>query len=466
MGYIHFLDDWMLMSHRNMERRLGSPKYVPEATLEDGLTEGTWNFPMVARIPETGKYVALYGAACTPPSLEEFNKTLRFKARVQVLCYAESTDGIHWTRPDLRGKVSFPGPVYAPNQVWGCDLVVDGGPVYYDPYESNPNYRFKYVLSHMAGAPHEKGPKAMVTSPDGIHWELTHRFDNLAGTDSPCSVFYNPKRRCYVLNGREFGGDRRVWFRETTDWVNFSEPELIMHPDPEDPPLVGLYGMPVYEYEDIFIGLLWWIYCDPFTNGLPNGGMECALAYSYDGNHFNRLFHKPFIKRNELGDHGGGCIYTGCMLVDENHQIRFYSGGSKAEHFQNQELTDAALMLHTLRLDGFAYLATHAGRGWVRTKPFIITGDDLRINARSPYGGIRVRILDERAQEIPGFGFAECEPLLGDELFWSPRWNGRTFGDVKSDERRSLEFEIMTGELYGIRGDFQMLTSLWKKPTT
>ena len=77
-------------------------------------------------------------------------------------------------------------------------------------------------------------------------------------------------------------------------------------------------------------------------------------------------FFEPFIERNELGDHGGGCIYTASMLVDESHQIRFYSGASKAEHFQNQDLADAALMLHTMRLDGFVYLATPSGRGTLR----------------------------------------------------------------------------------------------------
>jgi hypothetical protein len=302
----------------------------------------------------------------------------------------------------------------------------------------------------------------MVVSPDGIKWKVWKVFEDQEATDTPTSIFYNPQRGTYVFNVRRYNGDRRIFFFETKDWVNFTEPELIMHPTLLDPPLVGFYGMPVIPYENMFLGLLWRIHCDPNAHTLPNGPIDCDLVYSYDGNHFNRTFNNAFIGCNELGDHGGGCIYVGSMMIDENHQIRFYSGGSKAEHYQNQNLTDAALILHTLRLDGFVYMATTAGKGYLRTRPLHINGDNLQINARSPYGGIRVRVLDEKGNEMPGYGFNDCIPLLGDELFWSPKWkNGKTIAGVKSYKRRQLEIEITTGEIYAIRGDFEMLKSLW-----
>lgn len=50
----------------------------------------------------------------------------------------------------------------------------------------------------------------------------------------------------------------------------------------------------------------WRIHCDPTSCALPNGAIDVALCYSYDGNHFNRTYHRPFIERNEPGDHGGG----------------------------------------------------------------------------------------------------------------------------------------------------------------
>ncbi len=465
MGYIHFFDDWQLISYSNLERKMGAPRYVPEATLEDGLTEGTWNFPLVVRDAPRGKYIGLYSGAASIPELaglkipDGVDKDL--KPRTQVLCYAESTDGIHWERPDLRGRVKFEGSVFAKNQVFGLDQGLDGGPPTYDPYDPDPERRFKYLINYKPSGD-SKAVRALVVSGDGIHWKIWKVFEKQVGTDTPTSVFYNIAKKCYTFNIRKWKGDRRIFFMDTFDFESFTEPELTIHPDSLDEPLIGLYGMPVFHYEDMYLGLLWKIYCDPASHALANGKINCELVYSYDGKHFNRTFRRPFIDNPELGDHGGGCIYTGSMMIDENNRIRFYSGGSKAEHFQNQELDDAALMMHDLRLDGFMYLATPSGRGYLRTRPLHILGDDLRINARAPWGGIRVRILDEKGVVLPGFDYSDCQPLKGDELFWSPRWGGtRTFGDAASYKRRQLEIEVHTGEIFAIRGDFKKLDCLW-----
>ena len=121
-------------------------------------------------------------------------------------------------------------------------------------------------------------------------------------------------------------------------------------------------------------------------------------------------------------------------------------------------------MLHTLRLDGFFYFATQAGKGRLRTKAMRITGDEIKINARSPFGGIRVQVIDEKGEVIPGYSFDESIPLYGDELFWQPMWKGgKTISGVKSNKRRQLDIEIVTGEIYAIRGDFEMLETLWEK---
>lgn len=160
------------------------------------------------------------------------------------------------------------------------------------------------------------------------------------------------------------------------------------------------------------------IYCDPFTNALRNGKIECALTYSYDGLRFNWAFLSALM--SWASTVVAVFMSVPCWLMNTIRFV-FTPGGSKAEHFQNQDLVDAALMLHTMRLDG-----TPAGRGILRTRPLRILGDDLRINVKTSYGRVRVRILNESGQTIPGFGFRDCIPLTGDELFWTPRWQGGT----------------------------------------
>ncbi|MFI4910938.1 MAG: hypothetical protein ACIAQZ_04655 [Sedimentisphaeraceae bacterium JB056] len=468
MGYIHFFDDWQLISYSNLVRKQGSPRYRPEATLVDGLTEGTWNFPLVTYLAEQQKYIGLYGGAASLPIFnsmqipEGVDKNL--KPRTQVLCYAESKDGINWDKPDLTSRANFGGETFVKNQVFGLEQGYDGGPATYDPYDPDPQRRFKYLINFKDNAYNAHGIRAMVTSGNGIDWKIEKYFKDQHGTDTPTSIFYNPLKECYSFNIRYWSGDRRIFFMNTKDFENFGDAELIMHPDSMDEPLVGFYGMPVAYYEGLFVGLLWKIYCDPATQTLANGKVNCELVYSYDGSHFNRAFRQPFIDTNELGDHGGGCVYTGSMVVTPENTIRFYSGGSKAEHFQNQELEDAALMMHEMRLDGFMYMATPSGRGRLRTRPLRIHGDSLKINARSPWGYVKVRVLDENAKVIEGYDFDDCIPLVGDELFWEPKWkNGKTIAGVKSHLRRSLEIEINTGEIFGIRGDFERLKCLWDK---
>ncbi|MBN2852650.1 MAG: hypothetical protein JXQ23_07940 [Clostridia bacterium] len=470
LGYIHFLDDWELLSRQNLERKLGKPKYVEEATLEDVYCEGTWDFPCVAWVEEKKKYIGLYGAAVPLPDDHEliimFKKKniTHLKPRNEILCYAESDDGINWVKPDLSDIVMLKGKRWCQNQV---TEVFEGGPAFYDLNDKDASRRFKIIINYMVKE-NETGMiggecRAMMVSPDGINWKQAEIFRDISASDAPTCLYYDDVSKMYYISGRKYTGDRRVFIWKTKDFITFSQPELVMHPQPMDPPLVGFYGMPVFKYENIFIGLLWIIYNDPANKQLPNGAIDVSLAYSYNGSHFNRAYFKPFIERNELGEHGGGCVYTGSMLVDKDNLIRFYSGGSKAEHFQNQELTDAALILHTLRLDGFCYLSTPTGKGNLRTRWFRIKGDDLRINVRCPWGSIRVQILDEEGKPLNGFSYDDCIPFTGDSLFWHPEWKKKKFIDAKSNKRRQLELEITTGEIYAIRGDFEMLKTHWEK---
>ena len=94
---------------------------------------------------------------------------------------------------------------------------------------------------------------------------------------------------------------------DTIDFQTFSGPQNVLSPDPLDPPLVQFYGMPVFPYEGMFVGLLWLMYGDPLEIGLlkRNGPIDSQLTYSYDGVAFNRTFRAPFIARNPRGRRRG-----------------------------------------------------------------------------------------------------------------------------------------------------------------
>src|ERR1051325_7507444 len=94
------------------------------------------------------------------------------------LCYAESDDGIHWTKPAL-GQVLFKGS-RANNAVAIPHVMVGAINVIREPDEPDPARRYKMVYQYM---PDQSDPideeygwrptVALAVSPDGLRWTLT-----------------------------------------------------------------------------------------------------------------------------------------------------------------------------------------------------------------------------------------------------------------------------------------------------
>jgi hypothetical protein len=455
MTTILFFDDWALHFRRHMVRRAGVPQWVPEATLEDDIVEGTWNFPFVFREPGDDIWRGLYAGVSYRAS--DTGKARQFLG----LLLAESPDGIHWSKPDVSGLSGVSHRRRA-NQVFSFhDGPSDGGPVFLDPVETDPNRRLKFLFSGTRGEQHAQ---YIATSPDGIRWTLDKEPWDHRRLDAPITAFYNWHQKTYTICSRPWTGDRRPALIETPDFRTLSEPQVVVHPDPLDPPIVQFYGMPVYPYEGLYIGLLQCYHTDPNEGGYHKrlGYVDGGLTYSYDGRAFNRTYRKPFIPRTPRGEQGSGGIYPSTLLIDPEHTVRIYSGGARRAHFQSTTGPDAALLLHTLRLDGFAYLESDAGTGYVMTRRLRFSGPDLRLNVRAPYGLVRVQLSEAVGTPIPGFTFDECLPFTGDELFYRPRWRGGLNPSAVSDRLVHLEIEVTHGELYAIRGDLELVVAIGK----
>lgn len=209
--------------------------------------------------------------------------------------------------------------------------------------------------------------------------------------------------------------------------------------------------------EDMYIGLLWMFHGDAGETKLNRlmGYMDCQLVYSYNGKIFQRICHRPFIARSRQGEHGGGSVFPTSVVEDKNH-IYIYGSGSKGEMFRYQEEKDAALLRYSLRKDGFAYLATES-TGDICTKALRFYGEKLYLNVCAPYGVIKVRILNEDGKEMEGMSYEECTYKCIDLIEWTPVWiSNKTVNSLKG-QVVFLEIEITNGELYAIRGDFDVL---------
>jgi hypothetical protein len=456
MSTLLFFDDWALHHREHLVRRPGVPRWVPEATLEDEIVDGTWNFPFVFHDAAAGIWKALYQGVSFRAS--DGGDRRQFLG----LLYAESADGIRWERPDVSGR-SAVARRRRPNQVFSFrDAHSDGGPVFLDPVEPDGERRLKFLFS--AQDERHEPAQYLATSPDGLRWTLDETPWRRGPLDAPITAYYNRRRGRYVISCRPRGGDRRVALTETPDLRTLSEPQIAVHPDPLDPPLTQFYGMPVYPYEDVYLGLLNVYHADPGEPGFHKlkGYVDGGLTYSYDGWRFNRTFREPFLPRNERPEPGGGGVYPSTLLVDAAQGVRIYSAGARAAHFQDREVTDAALLLHTLRLDGFVYLAAGAGVGSLTTRRLRFSGPELSLNVRAPYGRVRVRLCEFDGTPIPGFDYDDCVPFRGDSLCYRPEWrDGRRVGALVGDPQRQLKLgvEVLHGDVYAVRGDFELVVA-------
>ena len=303
MTRLLFFDDTQLLEKWGLERRLGQPVPVPEATFQVPGIDLGFAYPTVFPNREAGGWRMLYQALT---GLERGKGPVHFVPSV-----VDSSDGIHWRIPDLEASVPLPDRLL-PNQVGAAPLNRFGewGPCYYDDRAQDPRQRVKGFVCKGHGPGTGKKDSWIVTSPDGLTWNdpggvLWHPY----GSDPAVCAFWNRYRDSYVLSIRPKNGDRRIALMETPDWKEFSKVELALSPDGLDPDLAELYGMPAFPYGNLFIGLLWVYRTPPRTSQhgkFLGGRIDCQLAYSYDGWHFQRGPREPLAGQcRSRPDRGG-----------------------------------------------------------------------------------------------------------------------------------------------------------------
>jgi hypothetical protein len=440
-----FFDDWYLHRRDNLERHVGRPRLVPEGTLEDPYVDPAWGYPTVVQVPAGGRWRCLYQGQAGDG---------RF-----VPVVAESSDGVHWEIPDLSDRVPLPDRV-CPHQLLGLERFGEWSGPYVDSQAAGTEAWLKGLVVRRArgGYGLEAG---LVQSPDGLHWRSVDDAGaapwHPLGADPIAAAFWNPYRESHVLTLRPALNDRRIGVCETRDWRTFSAIELALQADALDTPCAEVYGMPVVPYEHLFVGLLWLYHTDPAVtadNKYFLGKIDCQLAYSHNGWHFQRALREPFLATAEPERHGSGCIYP-YSIVPVGEELRIYSSAARGEHGQirlNPASRQGAILLHTLRRDGFVYLEPPGGAGSLVTRLLLWEGGEPELNVRVPHGEARVRVLDAKGQPLDGYGYDDCIPFRGDSTAWAPEWrDGRRLAALR-DRILRLEVRLTNGRLYAIRG--------------
>ena len=398
----------------------------------------------------------------------------------RVSHYATSTDGINWDIPNL-GLHEFRGS--KSNNV-AYDSSDRGLALYHiirDDDEPDPQRRFKGIF-----ATSEKLVDRLPGfSPDGFDWTFP---DTQPIPSKDTSNFLHDSARGQfvgmVKHGTEWG--RSVWLVTSPDFVQWTEPRLVLHSDLQDkenrkrrveavvinpeylsPPLVDgveylaeVYQMPLVAYEGVYIGFP--VLFNPAGAIPPPHGNFTALnqtelAVSRDLHDWERVADRALFLEVQPWD---GVSFETAQLsvcgppVRQGDDLWVYYGASRYRGPRElyTEVSDkdfeqrGALHLGKLRLDGFVSLDAD-GHGTVITKPFMAKGGWLHANVDAPRGWLRAEILDAETMEpLPGQSRADCKPLTGDHLSGQLSWHDGD--DVSSQRPVRIRFELGQASLY------------------
>ncbi len=431
-----FADDYLLETLENVEVRLSTP--VSTGAVMEFKEPWEGQFCAYVSVVDDGRFFHMYYRGLTG---------YENKGDQQVTCYAVSTDGIHWKKPNLR--------LFKVNGSWDNNVVMHDNPqgsthnfcVLYDAREDVPKKeKFKAVGGHSSS-----GGLYRYVSEDGIHWQryqdTTALFPDFA-LDSHNVLTWIPSENQYAIYmrdwtasqpGKPYGGIRTIARSVSKDFIHWSEPKRMTFGDTEIEHLYTNATHPYFRAPQTLIAMpfrfspqkqvlseeaLIRFEVDPTQQ---KGVSDAVLMTSRGGNVYDRKFLTSFIRpgtdqRNWAARSNMPAL--GIIPTGETEMSFFVT--------RAYGTPDVYLERMTLRKDGFA--AIHAGfeEGFALTKPIMLRGNTLNVNySTATKGYIKIVLLDDNGKEIPGFGEADAVEVTGDQIDGKITWkSGKNIGEL------------------------------------
>jgi len=409
-----------------------------------------------------------------------------------VYCYAESEDGIHWTKPDL-GLFEWNGSKQN-NIVW------DGiGAHAFVPFrDTNPTCAAEAKYKALGVGGNTPGLFAF-QSVDAIHWTLMSPEPVITkgAFDSQNLAFWDAERGAYREYHRDFREGRDIRTGTSQDFLNWTEPEYLSYSANVDPGRhegqIGDVKDPVGEaypfgrVSELYTNQIAPYYRAPHlllgfpTRYIDRGWTESAKSlprYDYrqtrakdsrregtavtDGMFMTsrdrqlfsvwpESFLRPGLHTRDSWFYGDmyqnwGLVETKSMIADAPVELSLYATE------RTMQETGGMLRRYSLRVDGFVSLHAPLVGGELITKPLTFTGNQLSLNAStSAAGSVRIEIQDADGQPLPGFALAACQEVYGDDLERVVIWAGNPDLGALAEKPVRLRFEVKDADLYSFR---------------
>ena len=402
----------------------------------------------------------------------------------EVVCYAESADGISWRRRELRLH-EFEGNKRN-NILWKGVGVHNFSPFIDGHPNCPPSQRYKAVG-------HGPGGLYAFQSADGIHWSKMQEEPVITkgAFDSHNVVFWDAMRGQYREYHRDFRNGRDIRTSASGDFLKWGESTFLDYAPPvqtsEDSPQDGteqhpagrvsqLYTnnvTPYYRAPHIFLGFPT-RYIDrgwnPTTRTLPNpkfrelrGAVskregsaltDGMLMSSRDGSTFRvwpESFIRPGLRQKDNWFYGDnyqnwGLVETRGAYADSPRELSIYVTESALQG------TSVTIRRHTIRIDGFVSVEAPLAGGYCTTKPLRFSGSRLSLNfSTSAVGTVRAELQRPDGTPIPGYTLQECTLLYGDSLAGVIQWRGGADISRLAGQPIRVRFELRDADLYSVQ---------------
>ena len=247
------------------------------------------------------------------------------------------------------------------------------------------------------------------------------------------------------------GCNRRIARAESDDFIDWTIPEVVMRPDELDPPrLYNFNGVSLYK--GLYIGALQLYHSWGFRN-MPgclqeSETQDLQLAFSRNGKRWERMANRPvFLPRGLIGAFDGGMLSTSSpVFVEYGDELRIYFTGQQHSHL----VPGGGGGIGVARLPKERLVARVAGdeMGALLTRPFVLEGDRLEINADARGGLLKVEVVDVMGEAIAGFAADEAGEIREDGFRLQARWKcKRGVGELRGKVVR-LRFYMLHTRLY------------------
>ncbi|MBN1349433.1 hypothetical protein JXJ21_08490 [candidate division KSB1 bacterium] len=450
-----FLDDTLIERAENITRRVNPAQKLGAPILR-------------ADRPWEGGLALLFGTAMFDSSDALYK--MWYYCDGGHVAYAVSKDGLHWEKPEL-GVISRDGQP--------TNLVIERSSFghFYELFgvlkdEAEPDAARRYKMAFVSiqreysgeheGTHHRTQRRGLgvAASPDGIHWTLENDF----ASDDICDIsrfFRDERQQRYVLYGRTklmpenndgrwrlWGWGRAVTRLESRDFLNWSTGELVYAAEAFDPEGTEIYSMSVFPYAGGYVGLVQLFY------GLPTqGNLDFQLSFSRDGRQFTRVLpREPFIPEGKIGDWDRFNISLGNMPpVVVGDEFWFYYSGRTYRHgpYKGKDSGEktGAIGLAKIKRGRFLSLEASFDSGRVVTKPLLLSGSKLLVNANTAFGTLQVEVLDQTGNTLPGW---RTRIQKSDGVDIPVIFDGGSLEQFAGQPVR-LRFTLINAQLYGFR---------------